>query len=169
MALQNFSFIDYFKEVAEKHPDLLHTTKKPSFFRVSGITAIDEFLNGSTYAKDIVLCAESSDDANYTLDDGDYLCEKPVYAFYILKKVKTGDEDSRQQAKKAALRIAEDILSRIDYHYHEDMEGLKDFDWNSIMRYGIGPLGQNYYGIRFSFSLEEPTNLPDYDPDFWNE
>lgn len=167
--MDKFQFIPYFKEVAEKHPNLLHVDATPAFFRISGLQAMEEMLSAGTYAKEVVLCAEDANDGRFFHDNADYYCALPNYSFYILRRTKVGDEADRQLSLDESMRIALEIFARLDIHSREELYGLRDFDWNSVNHYGVGPIAQNYWGTRFSFTLDTPLNLPTYTPANWGE
>lgn len=168
MSLIKFNPIQYFTDVAVKHPQLLHTTAKPSFIMVSSLTAFEELLSKNSNINATILALEDINDGRYVHRHGENVVLQPQYSLYILKRIPANDHSARKQALTDVEQIWQDILGRMLHHSRNYEFGLYEM-YADISFYGVGPIGNNYYGTRYTLSFSTPAKITPYNPNDWNE
>ena len=171
--MAEYNHIAYMLEVAEKSKDILHTTSKPHFHRISGLVMLEEFLaNISNIAPGFHLLAEEDLNGQFIGDDNPL--DRSNYMFFIVKQVKPEDHNARQQVKRDCKAVIKKIVGRMRKHWREaqkvgdDAYGLRNFDTENILYQTIGPIGDNCFGIECRFSIIEKAGTT-YDNADWNE
>jgi hypothetical protein len=91
---------------------------------------------------------------NYETDfidrDGDYTGRVQRGAFLVLKLTKQNDYDDRDEAIEACETICEEIMGAVIQHIRGLGNRITTAD---LLGEAVGPVGDNFYGCRFSFSF----------------
>ncbi len=166
--------IGYFKYMAVHLKVFLHQDDPAgsrSFFRVSGLAGMEELLTNPK-CKDHILMIEDQDDGSF-VDPGHNVIDERIVSGYILERVKDStDFDALQTARAKCKSTMIKILSRLNKdgaNWHNNSKGLRGFDIYNFRYYSVGPLGQTFHGIRFSFTLDEQCPLVENPSDWQGE
>jgi len=165
-------YIDYFRNAAINHKQLLHDTNgKVSFYRMD----IEELLSGlRTNLKSISLIIESPEKRTQ-----DLLSDNPrkviTGAFLVIGPVKKNDFNDEVSVLDKTEAITEDILSKIKNDcskYRRDSSWprvIKGFDPSTIRSQKVGPLFNNFYGWRTEIQINQTySNNLILDESNWN-
>lgn len=169
-----FNLVYYMLDVAIRLKDVGHTTDRPAFARIKGITALEEFLMLNNIADTCLLPIDNlTGRFNNDSGDSDNLLDRMFNHFYILKRVNHGDYDDQQAKIEACKQILYKITAKmkLDRFEHLMNDGeLAELILGSFTYDTIGPIGDNYHGLSVSFELI--NNLFDslqYDANEWIE
>lgn len=161
----------YFKNIAEKHKSIQHTTDRKNFFRAN----IEEILSGARslagYEGDYYALVLENHEGILSENGSDRIDDHQSMAFHILKPCTTDDFEKENLILKESKQIALDIVSRIRKDYRDGLNGsqssvIKGFDINQTRYQKIGPVFDNCFGTRVEISCFEQISLK-YDTSNW--
>lgn len=156
----SFNLVDYLEAVRDHFAEF-KTEKGKKLSRVSSISGLEEFLSTLPHnSKNLHIIAVVQPDG--VLQDpnrSDNYADVPYYRFYIVGHAKLLDADAKadliNRCKKTGLKIIGKMLKdRI-----ARKNGLQGFEFDRIPYQGIGPFGNNYYGVEFSFNVSASADL----------
>jgi hypothetical protein len=164
-----FDFNTYMLECAAKLKEIGHTEDHPKFFRVSGLGQLDEFLSSLKKVEFPALLVHNNQEGNIgDASRSDNYLDSPYYVFYVVDHAKLQNFDEQEAIKKSCKAIGKKILSRMLRDKRRMANGLTFADFTGIPYQTIGPIGDNCYGVMFSFTVADNANLF-YDADDWSE
>jgi hypothetical protein len=164
-----FNFKTYMLETAQKLKAIGHTDSEKKFFRVSGIGQLDELLSNLGIAQFPALIVEENQDG--VLADrapSDNYLDTPYFVFYIAEHVPLEDHDAREAAKLNCKLLGFKIIGRMLRHKRRGMFGLTFLNLRNVNYQTIGPIGDNCYGVMFSFTVSDTADIM-YNADDWEE
>lgn len=165
--MEKFEFIKYMLDCAVRLKDIGHTDTKQRFFRISGISQLEELLSSLPNASSPALLVENNTDGRVGDNArSDNFLDTPYYIFYVIEKAPFNDHNKMQAAKENSKNIGFKILSRMLNDRRHYRNGLIMFDFSSITYQSVGPIGDNCFGTMFSFSVANPADLV-YSNDDW--
>ena len=80
----------------------------------------------------------------------------PQYFIALLKQCEAGDIDGIHFAKAECKDLLMQIVCRMMLDWNEERNGLQFLELNSMTFRGIGPMGDNFYGVMLGFNLRKP-------------
>jgi hypothetical protein len=163
-----FDFIGYFKNVAEKLKEILHTEDEKHFARVSGIAGLEEFLANMRFAKGYQLIVIANESGRFIDKSSDNLLVQPYFSFYVMKKVEHGNFDEKDQVISDCKAVCKKILSKMFNDKRNNLNGLYNLDRDTITYSQAGPFGHGFHGMNYNFTLLDLPGIT-YNPDDWNE
>lgn len=157
--MEKFDFIPYMKDCAVRLIDILHSEDSPRFFRVSGITQLEELLANLPDAAFPALLAENNMEGRFS-DPGpsDNFLDIPFYTFYVIDKAPFNDFDEIEKAKKTTKGIGEKIISRMLHDRRNHRNGLVMLRFDNVPYQNIGPIGDHCFGTMISFTIVNRLN-----------
>jgi hypothetical protein len=165
--MKHSDYIAYFRDVATRQPDLLHTEQSKHFFRViysewpSPTLQLDEYLaakKGELHFP-FLLCETWRRKLRATSSEHlEYVYTGSFFVGDLL--VQRKDFDGLEVLFDKTDRIAQDIVSYMLQEFEDHLNargtGAKRYlIENSIDDEKIGPFGNNYYGTRVSFQYTQ--------------
>ena len=163
-----FDFASYMENIAIKLKDISHSNTDKRFWRVSGISDLEDVLLNIRIYKGMQLVIEDNKEAGFVDRNTDNIIEQPYFSFYVLKKSRVTSMEDRTAAVNACLAATRKILSRMRLNKRHNEYGLQFLDFNSVRYSTVGPLGDNYNGIMCSFMLRDEAELF-YNVEDWEE
>jgi hypothetical protein len=169
-----FDFLAYMEKVAKELLAIGHTTNgKKSFFRVGGISSMEELLQGISKADFPALCAVDQPEARLIDRDSSNPLLLNYHYFFILQHAASLDAASRSAAIKECSVIAGKILSRMFRDKLAECRdpftypsGLKGLNRDSVSLKSVGPVADNCFGVWVSFTLTSESGIV-YNADDW--
>lgn len=163
----------YFENLAQSHIAIQHTPEVPRF-AVMGIEQLISMqwnfdLGENFFA--LVLEAFEGDLAGPDLTNAE---AKVTGAFWVLRFAGREDYSTQQQVWENSHRIGSEIIARIAFDkeelYHNDQSDpnqfVKSFPQASVHFNKVGPVGDNYHGSRFEFTIGHNNKLR-FEPALW--
>lgn len=169
-----FDFITYMENVAVKLKDIEHTTATPRYHKISSIAELEQLLQASVETEGIQLLVLDNKEGRLIDNDAAGLFDDKYFIFYLLQNITVSDMEERSTTLESLKATGKKILSKMFKDMLADGElphanriGLYDLDRDSIRYLTIGPLGDNYHGIQFSFTVADTFSYA-YDSNDWN-
>ncbi len=152
--MEKFDFIPYMRECAIRLKDIMHTESQPRFFRISGISQLEELLANLPDASSPALLVENNEQGRLA-DPGpsDNFLDIPYFAFYIIEKAPFNDFDHIEEIKANTKAIGLKIFARMLHDRRHVRNGLIMLKFDSVPYQSIGPIGDNCFGTMFSFTV----------------
>jgi hypothetical protein len=156
---------EYFKNVAIKLKDILHSDDNKRFARIN----IEEVFNSSMDMdfNNICMTLEAYETG---VDDqlSDNLRDMKTGAFMLVKKAVIGSFDDEDQVISDTEKTAYKIIAKMKKDKSLNT-AIKHLDLGSIKINKVGPLFDNCFGWRVTFSFDESmNNNVKYGPEDWN-
>lgn len=165
----------YMRSLAERHRAVNHTEKRPRFYEFG----INDILGGnlsSLPAEEIVMIIEQIE-ADLGGQDPDFPQRTWRGAFILCMKVQGLDfrqigkvygeceEVGMQMIRKMYQEV--ELLDEDDDGVSEFAQAVKGFNERSLEMMVVGPILQNYYGVRFAFDITDDLSLHETDDEAW--
>jgi hypothetical protein len=152
----NFTdYSDYFELLATKLKDVAHTPDAPKFARFN----IEEILAGMAHGIDPTTpCLLLESFEGRLSEEGDNVMDTQDAAFLIMQWCELEDFGAQNAIIDRAKKIGFKIVAKLRHDARKDV-GLKHFDRNSVAYEKVGPIFENCFGYRFTFSFFNPVSL----------
>ncbi|MDL2262457.1 hypothetical protein LJC11_03025 [Bacteroidales bacterium OttesenSCG-928-I21] len=111
-------------------------------------------------AHGMILVAIDGTNSDFGWNNSDNLMKRPQYFFVVAKAAPSNDTNNVFIAQKESEAVASQIVARMmqdGSSYHPD-SALQFLDPASMTFRGIGPIGDNFYGVIFGFNFNRPVN-----------
>lgn len=155
-----FNPVEYMQQL---HAQLKLTAKKYMFCRVSGVSALEEVLEGFRRNTHFFAVDDSQD--GVTFRSGGAYFERRQYTVYIIGRADYGKMTQRETILAEAKTIYRHLLSRLIKDKLTipilSMEQIRFFEVPPAFAFGSA-------GLYFFFTVENPINLV-YDADEWED
>lgn len=162
------SYIEFFRNLTEKHVDMVPTGTHKTFFR----TNLDEIIGAmrsSIDADKYVMVLESYEHTSKDLHSDNHLREY-TGAFMIIRRVAQLDDfDTQDTVLNKCEEIAIEISKRVyadslDY----DNRTFTNIELNDFTFQKVGPLYNNWFGFRCQFNFSDTYDV-EVDNSKWSD
>lgn len=143
--------------------DIAHTPKHPRFFTAFGIEDLYDFEDRLSSVSGTILIAIDSNESDTTDNRADSLIDRAAYSFVVARNTNSGRTSTIQEAVRKCKLLVKQIRNRL--FLTSSLLGIIDHDTQIT---GIGPIGDNFYGVILTFYLNVPESYF-IDPKFWKE
>jgi len=165
--MANFDFITYMLTCARELKDILHTDDEKRFFRITGLTQLEELLYDLPDACFPAIMVENNMNGNLTdRSPSDNMIDIPYYSFMVLGKAAFADHDLVEETKKACKTTGMKIIARMIHDKRIMANGLTFLNVSSIAYTTFGPIADDTYGVSFSFTVSDQASVT-YDSTDW--
>lgn len=161
--MEQYDHFKYGEHIARHLKPISHTDNKPKFFTAFGLEDLyrmDEKLSSVTGT---ILIAVDGLEANSDDNGADSLNDRHTYSFIIARNTDSDRSETITTAAKECSVLAKQIRNYL-FHAPE----LTDTIERKTEITGIGPIGDNFYGVILTFSFLTPENFF-IDQTFWND
>ena len=160
MGTIKYNHFEYGEMLASKLKAIKHTKEDVHFFRATEQTRYEDLVDSMSSAHGTILIALNGAVSDFLWVDSDSLMERPQYSFCVLKNTVSDDTDTIFLAQSECKEIAMQIIARMlrDSDSYKN-NGLNLINKNSFKIEGIGPVGDNFYGVELSFSFDQGTDF----------
>lgn len=142
------------RDCATRLKDILHTPDNPKFFRISGLSQLEELLASLPDASTPALLVENNTDGRLSDPSGsDNFLDIPYFVFYVIDKAPFGDFDRVEGVKRSTKAIGQKIISRMLQDRRNYANGLVMLRFDNVPYQSVGPIGDNCYGTMFTFTV----------------
>jgi hypothetical protein len=165
--MERFDFIAYMLLCAEQLKEIGHSESEKRFFRITGLTQLEELIFNLSEASYPAVMVENNQNGNLTDKcPSDNVVDIPYYSFMIIDKAEFNNHDLVESVKENCKALGLKIISRLIRDKRNMQNGLVFLDVSSISYSTFGPIGDNTYGVSFSFTVPWQADIT-YDPDDW--
>ena len=168
--MERFDLIDYMRDCAVRLKGIGHSDLHQRFFRITGLTQLEELLFNLPDASFPALMVENNQNGMLTdRSASDNYVDIPYYSFMVAAKADFNDSDGIQLAKKLCKSLGVKIISRMVHDKRSMARGLSFMNVSGITYTTFGPVADNIYGVSFSFTVPDLSeisyNLLDWEPE----
>lgn len=128
-----------------------------AIYRVSGLSSMEELLSQLGKVPDNCILVKDSGDGYLDLEDK--RLDTGYHLFYIMHHAKANDHASRLAAKRNSMLKGVQLLDQVKKDSVEFGDQAYGFAAKRVDYSEIGPIGQNYYGYSFGFTVEQGINF----------
>ncbi len=140
-----FNAFEYFQTIFEAVGLL-------KIYKASGIASVEELLSDLKNNPENCLVVRDSGDGH--LDFKDRRLDTGYHTLYIFQRGKFNDHSANLAAKRAAMAKAITLFTLMKKDAQSFNQPAYGFDDSRVDYAEIGPIGLNYYGYSFSFTME---------------
>lgn len=138
------------------------------YYKATEQTDMQEFTKQMSEARDIILIAVDGSESSFSFPNSDSLLEYPKYSFAVLSQTDSSEVHTLLNAQKKCKRIAEQIIAKMLQDSKKSTAGLQFVDGGSFKIAGMGPIGDNFYGVLLTFSFSHGISYV-LDKSMWEE
>lgn len=165
--MRHLEYTTLFRGLATRHLDIQHRPDQVRFVRlilsadpVQKVMDFQEFYDGlknkiNLKGGQACLVLENYQ-ADYSDDNGDYFAKTHHAAFLVLKLVKDGDYDRRDEVIDECEGIGEEVMAAAIAALRA-LPRPVHVSAGDVLQEAVGPVGDHFYGARFNFSFRSPA------------
>jgi len=162
-----FNFLPYMETVAKELLAVGHLVNgKKRFFRVGGISSLEELLQGISKADFPAVCAVDQPEGRLLDRDSSNPLMLNYHYFFVLQHAASLDAGSRSSAILECSGIAGKILSRMFRDKLAECRdpftlptGLSGLNRDSVTMKSVGPIADNCFGVWVSFTVISESGI----------
>lgn len=139
-----------------------HTPSKPRFFTAFGIEDLYNLNDKLSSVTGTIFIAVDGYESTSEGNSADSLTDDLTYAFIIAANTITDRPETINQTAAECRVIAKQIRNKL---FHDPK--LKGYISRNTSINGIGPIGDNFYGVALFFTLQEPEDFI-IDQSYWS-
>jgi hypothetical protein len=166
--MSKYNHYSYCEMLATRLKPIGHTTNERRFFRATEQDSPEELATRISAAQGTILVAIDGADSSFSMPNSDLLVEKPAYSLLLLSQTESDNTDSIFAAQQSCRQIAKEIIAKMLEDALKYLNGLEFVDGNSFKVGGIGPVGDNFYGVNMSYTFIQGTPYS-LTPGMWND
>jgi hypothetical protein len=156
-----FNLYEYLVSIVAAVPQINAT------YRVSSLVQLEEALSNMRDTPNCALLVRDSGDGHLNLKNR--RLNTAYHTFYVMYHAAVNDHGSRLAAKRNAMTTGVHLLDRMKRDALDYGDAAFGLDDSRIDYSEIGPIGNNYYGYSFGFTMQQgfemtPANPPPADP-----
>lgn len=161
--MESYNHFTYGESIARKLKDIGHTDERQRFFTAFGLEDLYNFDDKLSSVTGTVLIAVDGCESDSSDNGYDSLNDRTTYSFIVARNTISDRPQTRDQAVARCRVLAKQIRNCL-----LNEPELKQFIDRSTQFTGIGPIGDNFYGVVLTFALIEQEEFF-VDPIFWEE
>lgn len=161
--MEPYNHFTYGEQTARRLKAISHTDDRPRFFTAFGIEDLYNFDDKLSSVTGTILIAVDGHESDSTDNGFDSLNDRRSYSYIVARNTINDRPETINQAVDQCRLIAKQIRNRL---FNEQC--LKSVIDRNTQITGIGPIGDNFYGVILSFSLNENEDFY-IDPTYWKE
>lgn len=161
-----YNHFQYAEQLARSLKSIGHRDDDRHFLKFDETAELEDLALLTSSISGMLLVAIDGLNSDFGLNGADGLTDTPQYFIVILKDCPQGDLDLYHSTKQSCKTVAEECLKRMLIDRYNEVNGLEHLDTESITCRGVGPIGDNFYGVLLGFTLTNPRNYQ-LNPDMW--
>lgn len=165
---QKYSHFEYGESLARRLKAISHTDEQQHFYRATEAEELTDLNARLSSASGMILVAIDGSNSDFSWKNSDSLMERPQYFFIVARQTTSGDTDTLFAAQVECSAVVRQIISRMVFDHQRYEHGMTYLDESSFTARGIGPIGENFYGIILGFNLDVGLDCR-IDKTLWNE
>ena len=163
-----YNHFQYGEMLARKLKAIAHTDENEHYYRATEAENLQELNERLSSANGMILIAIDGCNSDVSWNDSDSLMELPQYFFVIAKETAGNDIAKIFESQSECKAVALQIIARMKKDGRDFNLSLQYLEEKSITVRGIGPIGDNFYGVIFGFNMNYGINYQ-LDKSMWEE
>lgn len=162
--MASFDFVQYIKDLAAKHKDILHDDQNNMrFYKMTSLSDMEGVLTNLLTAVTPAIGINDTLEGRVFNNNADRTIDRQLYTFYIFGRSPLFDHTERKIITRKCKEIAVDFAQRIIHDHHSDFSlqtslGLRHLDVESFTYRTMGNLPDGLLAIIVSFVIDSPFN-----------
>ncbi|MDR1455529.1 MAG: hypothetical protein LBJ01_07760 [Tannerella sp.] len=165
---QQYHHFEYGESLARRLKAISHTDTQQQFYRATEVEELSELNARLSSASGMILVAIDGNNSDFGWKNSDSLMERPQYFFMVAKQTVSGDTDTVFTAQQECAAIVRQIIARMVRDHQRYDSGMTYLDESSFTARGVGPIGENFYGVILGFNMDVGLDCR-IDQTCWNE
>jgi len=161
-----YNHFSYAEMLARSLKKVGHADDERHFLKFDEVVELEDLATQITSVNGMILVAIDGHNSDFSLNGADALQETPQYFIVILKNSPLGDLDLYYTTKRECKIVAEECIKKLLIDRHYEVNGLEHLDAGSITCRGVGPIGDNFFGVIVGFTLNDPK-IFQLNPEMW--
>lgn len=161
-----YNHFEFCEALARKLRPVGHTDGDRHFFRATENTAPQELYDRISSAHGMIMVAIDGIDEDYSWPGSDSLMVKPGYSIVVAKQTQGNDTNTIFQAQRESHLVMRECMAKMLQDAAVYKNGCEFIDAGSFFVEGIGPLGDLFYGVILSFTLDHGVEYK-LNPEMW--
>lgn len=139
-----------------------------SFFRATEQTELHELNDNISSARGMIMISVDPSALMLSLGNSDSLMNRSSYHLIIVQQIVANDSQTILQAQSSTKKTALEVVSKILCDASKYVDGCEYIDTDSFSMEGVGPIGDNFYGVMLHYDAVSPE-VYKLDKSLWNE
>lgn len=156
--MDTYKHFEYSEWLARHLAPIGHTETNCHFLRSDEVEEISDLEERLSSISGHVLVAIDGHNSDFSWQNCDNLVDIPQYFIAVLRQCETGNIDALHAAKAECKDILMQVVCRMMLDWNEEQNGLHCLDPDSMTMRGVGPMGENFYGVMLGFNLRKPIS-----------
>ncbi len=161
-----YNHFAYVEKLARSLKAIGHRDSETRFMKFDESVELEELAMHTSSVSGMLLVAIDGHNSDFSLNGADALQDTPQYFIVVLKNCPGGDPDRYYATKQECKSVAEECVKKMLLDRHNEVNGLEHLDTASITCRGVGPIGDNFYGVIVGFTLSNPRSFQ-LNPEMW--
>ncbi len=157
--MDTYNHFEYSEWLARHLAPIKHTDAECHFLRSDEVEEISDLEERISSIRNYVLVAIDGHNSDFSWIRSDNLVNTPQYFIAVLRQSASGNIDALHAAKAECQGILMQVICRMMLDWNEERSGLQFLDVDSMTMRGVGPMGQNFYGVMLGFNLQKPVKF----------
>ncbi len=147
---KKYNHFEYGKMLADKLKPI-----QGRYYKATEQTEMQELSVQLSEAKDTILIAVDGAESSFSFPNSDSLLEYPKYSFAIVSQTDSSDVQTVLNAQNKCKEFAKQIIAKMLQDAIKYKNGLEFVDGGSFKIAGMGPVGDNFYGVLLTISFSQ--------------
>lgn len=152
-----YNHFQYSEKICKALKPFSWSQENGSFFRATEQTELQELNENISNAQGLIMIAINPAASAFQFHNSDSLMRRIPYSMVIVNQTSSTDTDSIFNSQSKCENIAIEICSRIMCDARQYRNGCELIDPDSFTIEGIGPIGDNFYGVMLQFEAVQPV------------
>ena len=161
--MEIYNHFEYGKTLAIRLKPIAHTPEKPRFFTAFGLEDLYNFNDKLSSVSGMILIAVDGCESESKRNEADALNNNDMFSFIVAQNTVSDRPETINQAAKECKAVAKQIRNCI----LQDPD-ISEHIADTIQFNGMGPIGDNFYGVVLTFSLAQPETYF-IDQTYWED
>lgn len=164
MKVSRFNLFEYGQLLVDNLLPIKHKT----LLRAFGVEQLLDFNSALSRIDGTCIIAVDGADSKQKKADNDSLYLTPEFAFIVVKPVVSVNDNSLFEAVNSCRTIIEEINKKMLLDIKTPGTALFRKNMNSVEFAGFGPIGDNFYGQAYYFTIDENYEFK-LSPELWRQ
>lgn len=164
-----FNFKTYMLNVATRLKDIGHTEEKKRFFETSNISTLDGLFANLNQAHETILIAQVNPEGSIgDPNKSNNYRDEGYFVFYVAKHESEFNSASLvNAAKEHCKNVGFKIFAKMRRDKATLNSDLRFLQFTRVPYQAIGPFANGWYGVMFSFRVDENASALNYNENDW--
>ena len=161
--METYNHFTYGESLAKQLIPISHTLAKPRHFTAFGLEALYNLDDKLSSVTGMILISVDGYESDSKDNGADQLTDKRIYSFIVAKNTTSDNPKTLNTAVEDCRSVAKQIRNKMLLN-----SPISDIIDRDTQINGIGPIGDNFYGVVLTLTVNEPE-IFSVDDTYWQE